>query len=117
MHIIITPYTNKELDKATKIHSKLKNKKSICCDDVNHCGCAKKETCSISIHPELKKSDGTTVTIDDLPDDTKYGNGVTCLGTGLMLKNGEKIPCVIAVFEDDVGISCTDVEKIANEKI
>ena len=116
MHIIITPYTNQEKGKAGKIHDKIKIKKPVCCDNIiMKDECARKETCTLSIHTQCKKKDGSVITVDDLPDNMGFGNGITCLGGGLMLKSGEKVPCVIAIFEDDVGITCDDVEKIMRE--
>lgn len=63
---------------------------------------------TIIIDPLLKKKDGTPVTRNDLPDSLNnrgFGNGITALGKGLRIKNGEHIPVVFFVFENAVGIT------------
>lgn len=65
------------------------------------------EQTKIIIHEDVKKKDGTTVMAKDLLDDWSFGNGITSL-SGMPLKNGEKIPVIIIVFEPTVETSVNE---------
>ena len=65
---------------------------------------------NIKIDTDLKKKNSQTVTITDLPDKIGFGNGVTVLRTGIRLKNGEHVPCVFAVFDNDTDVTMAKVK-------
>lgn len=55
----------------------------------NPLSCSTKENtvASVWISPNLKKADGSPVTLQDFPDGFSFGNGVTCNAT-VALKDG-----------------------------
>lgn len=55
------------------------------------------DTVKLYIDPDVKKSDGSPLTIDDLKEDQMFGNGITCCG--IDLKDGTGISVAVMVFD------------------
>lgn len=55
------------------------------------------DTVKIHIDQDVKKPDGTQVTIDDIRPDYLFGNGVTCCG--FTLKDGTDVAAVFFVVD------------------
>ena len=54
------------------------------------------ETPIINIHPDVKKKDGQTLTVNEIPEHEAFGNGVHSYQ--MKLNNGERIEIVSIVF-------------------
>ena len=55
------------------------------------------DTVKVYVDPDVRKPDGTPVTVDDISPDWQFGNGITCCG--FSLKDGTDVSAVFFVVD------------------